>query len=126
MPTASMPTSGPATYSLAGATSPTYSDGRSPPGTFSGSLSVTFGGSTSVSGNFAVAMPDGKSWQWSSSTSTSTAFFSMGATCGSSCQADVTGFFAGASAERAGVGYLIHDTSSGTIDVVGTAAFKKN
>ncbi len=136
MPTASMPTTGTATYSLAGATSPTYSDGRSAPGTFSGSLDVTFGGSTSVSGSFAVAMPDGKGWQWSNSTSTSTAFFAMqgqnitgsGGACGgvSTCSASVTGFFAGASAERAGIGYLIQDSTSGTTDVVGAAALKKN
>ena len=126
MPTAMMPTIGTATYSLAGATSPTYSDGRSAPGTFTGSLGVTFGSLASITGSFAVAMPDGNSWQWSGSTSTSTALFSMSSTCGCSCSADVTGFFSGASAERAGVGYLIHDTGSGTIDVVGAAAFKKD
>jgi hypothetical protein len=126
MPTASMPTSGTATYSLLGATSPTYSDGRSAPGTFTGNLGVTFGSLASITGSFAVAMPDGKSWQWSGSTSTATALFSMVSTCGCSCQADVTGFFAGASAERAGIGYLVHDTGSGTIDVVGTAAFKQD
>jgi len=143
MPTASMPTSGTATYSLAGATSPTYADGRSAPGTFTGNLGVTFGGSTSITGNFAVAMPDGKGWQWSSSTATSSALFSMsvqnfgsppfpitgtgGACAGvSSCRADVTGFFAGASAERAGIGYIIQDSTSGIIDVVGAAAFKKD
>jgi len=143
MPSASMPTSGTATYSLVGATSPTYADGRSAPGTFTGSLGVTFGGSTSITGNFAVAMPDGKGWQWTASTSTSSALFSMsvnnfvappspitgtGGACGGacSCQADVTGFFAGTSAERAGIGYIIQDSTSGTVDVVGAAAFKKD
>jgi hypothetical protein len=34
----------------------------------------------------------------------------------------MTGFFAGAGAERAGISYKINDS----IDVIGAAAFKKN
>jgi hypothetical protein len=145
MPTASMPTIGTATYSLMGATSPTYADGRTAPGTFTGSLGVTFGGSASVTGNFQVSMPDGKGWTWGIDTSTATGspFFSqnvsdfsspgiqgIGGACGftCSCSASVTGFFAGTTAERAGMSYGIRDSSNGPSgsDVVGAAAFKQN
>jgi hypothetical protein len=103
-------------------------------------LGVTFGGFTSINGSFAVAMPDGKGWQWSASTTTSSAYFNMfagnfgqqpppitgtgGASCGiCACNATVTGFFSGATAERAGVAYHIQD---GSTNVLGAAAFKKD
>jgi hypothetical protein len=45
-------------------------------------------------------------------------------TCGScNCSAGVSGFFAGSSAERAGLGYNVSDGSRGNI--IGAAAFKK-
>jgi hypothetical protein len=49
-----------------------------------------------------------------------------GSACGgaSSCGALVEGFFAGASAERAGLVYHIQDSSVGK-DVLGAAAFTK-
>jgi len=131
IPTAAMPTSGTATYTLLGATKPTYASGSSAPGTFSGSLSVTFGGTAAVSGSFNVAMPDGKGYAWTGSTTTSSASFSMsslstgtGGACSSSCSASVQGFFAGANAERAGIGYRVIDSIANQT-VVGAAAFTK-
>jgi hypothetical protein len=136
MPTATMPTTGSAEYSLLGATSPTYADGRSAPGKFSGSLSVDFLTAT-VTGTFNVSI-DGKGYGWDISTSYfGYSFFASGingtatggactiGACG--CSATVNGFFAGTSAERAGIGYHIQDgfPPSGA-EIIGAAAFKKN
>ena len=136
-PTAVMPLSGSATYTLLGATSPTYLDGSSAPGTLSGSLSVLFGVEGSVGMNLNVAMPDGKGYAITGSAflPTSTAFFTgqtgqglsatgSGGACSSGCGARVDGFFAGTSAERVGLGYHIDDFLAQK-DVVGAAAFKK-
>jgi hypothetical protein len=62
MPTLVMPASGSATYSLLGATRPTYLDGSTAPGTFNGSLSVTFGATPTLSMNLNIAMPDNKGY----------------------------------------------------------------
>lgn len=131
-PTASMPTIGTASYTLIGATKPTYVDGLNAPGTLSGSLSVDFGQLT-VGVNLNVAMPDnsfniggsafigrlGPSFSGDSGQSLTVS----GTDCGSGCSAFVSGFFAGASAERAGLGYHI-GTGSGR-NVIGAAAFAK-
>jgi hypothetical protein len=125
-----MPTSGTANYVLLGATRPTYSgNGSIPPGVFNGSLSVNFGTAHTVTGIFSVAMPD-KSYAWTSTTTTPGAGFNMFSNSGitgcsdGTCSANVRGFFAGASAERAGIGYQINDNNNGN-QVAGAAAFKK-
>jgi hypothetical protein len=141
-PTAAMPTGGgTANYTLAGATQPTYASGLSGPGTFSGSLTVTFNASPTVGLNYSVSMPDGSNYVVNQTIMGSGAIFSgtasgnpsngafIGTTGGctggaTSCSSFVQGFFAGASAERAGVGYHIHDIMAGK-HVIGTAAFKK-
>jgi hypothetical protein len=63
---------------------------------------------------------------------TTTALFSFSPTVtgclSSTCSGSVQGFFAGPTAERAGVGYHIADSNPQTFiskDVVGAAAFKK-
>jgi hypothetical protein len=43
--------------------------------------------------------------------------------CFSTCDTDISGFFAGPMAARAGLSYLISDTARGT--TIGTAAFTK-
>ena len=130
LPTAVMPTSGTATYTLVGATKPTYADGSATPGTFSGSLSVTFGGITTVNGNFAITgMGDGRGYAITGTGCTASSSFQLvtsvtgsGGACGCGCSSNVQGFFAGASAERAGVNYHISDSFK---NVVGAAAFTK-
>jgi hypothetical protein len=132
MPTPSMPTIGTASYTLIGATRPTYVDGLNAPGTLSGSLSVDFGQLT-VGVNLNVAMPDnsfniGGSADISRSAPTFSGDSGLGLTvsgtdCGSGCTAFVSGFFSGALAERAGLGYHIGTGSSR--DVIGAAAFTK-
>lgn len=134
IPTAQMPTVGSATYTLAGATSPTYIDGSVAPGTLTGSLNVNFGQLT-VGVNLNVAMPDGKGYvvggaaQISSnlifgSTGNGLTTSGTGGACMSGCGALVNGFFAGTSAERAGLGYHINDFTT-LKDVIGAAAFQK-
>ena len=131
MPTASMPLSGSATYNLLGATRPTYLDSSQPPGTLTGSLSVDFQALT-VSTNLNVVMIDASyAIRGNSFIACSSAFFfgntGNGLSCTggvSNCSARVEGFFAGASAERAGLGYHVNDFVSNK-DVVGSAAFTK-
>jgi hypothetical protein len=122
-----LPTSGVATYTLAGASQPTYLDGSTAPGTFTGSLSVTFGAQATINGQFQAAMPD-RTFAWSASGATSSSNFSLATTpssvsgCLNSCTITTAGFFAGASAERAGLGYTVDDISK---SVLGAAAFRR-
>jgi hypothetical protein len=129
IPTPSMPT-GTANYTLLGATQPTYVDGRTAPGTLTGSLAVDFGALT-VATNLNVTMPDASfSIRGDSLITSGTAFFVGNGqtvlTCaggGSGCSATVNGFFSGSSAERAGLGYHVSDFLGG--NVIGAAAFQK-
>ncbi|MGE3425075.1 MAG: hypothetical protein AB7N24_23750, partial [Dehalococcoidia bacterium] len=135
MPTPSMPTTGSATYGLIGATSPTLVSGTETPGTFSGTLTVNFDiGNPTVGMNLRVAVGSlGYAISGNAPISGNTfsnSFFqgeglsaTTGASCTSGCEASVQGFFAGSSAERAGLGYHITDYLSG--HVLGTAAFAK-
>jgi hypothetical protein len=132
MPTPVMPTFGIATYAVMGATSPTYVNGQSAPGTFSGSLSVHFGADGpnfySISGSFSAAMAD-RTYNWSAGSGSSGPFWAMFANSGlttgcansGGCSVTMTGFFSGSAAERAGMSYKISDT----VNVVGAAAFKQ-
>jgi len=132
MPTPVMPTIGTATYSLLGATRPTYTDGLNAPGTFSGSLSVHFGADGPnfhlITGSFKATMPDA-TYSWDATAGTSSAFFAASSNVSgcssSSCNAQIRGFFSGASAERAGMSYKIDDFNAER-SVLGAAAFKKN
>ena len=125
LPTARLPTLGTATYTLLGATKPTYVDGTTAPGIFSGSLGVDFGQATVKTIGWNVSMPD-RNYAISDTTmSLSGSSFSQSgigvAGCSSSCSAFVTGFFSGAAGERAGAGYHIDDSAN---QVLGAAAFK--
>jgi hypothetical protein len=129
VPTPSMPATGTANYTLLGATQPTYIDGSSAPGTLTGSLAVNFG-ALSVTTNLNVSMQfTSYSIRGDSLITSGTPFFvgnsgtGLSCTGGSGCSATVNGFFAGASAERAGLGYHISESFGG--DIVGTAAFKQ-
>jgi hypothetical protein len=137
-PTATMPTTGSATYTLIGATRPTAISGLEAPGTFSGSLNVTFGATHTVGVSYTVAISglnyvvnhsatgSGNTFSGSGSGSFGSGAFagSSGTVCTGSCSSFVQGFFAGASAERAGIGYHITDTMAGR-QIIGTAAFQR-
>ncbi|MGE3425076.1 MAG: FecR domain-containing protein [Dehalococcoidia bacterium] len=139
MPTPSMPQSGTATYALLGATQPTYIDGSASPGTFDGTLSVSFDARLpSVALNLNIGI-DGNGYAIggnapiSGSSFTGSVSFGQGTlsvtgttsgACFSGCNALVEGLFAGSSAERAGLGYHIDDVGNGK-DIIGAAAFAK-
>jgi len=134
-PTATMPQIGTATYALLGATRPTYIDGSSAPGTLTGSLSVDFGQLT-VGTTLNISMTGaGYAIRGTSQISSNSPLFfgytgggltvtGSGSACTSGCSALVQGFFAGPSAERAGLGYHVNDPTAGK-DVLGAAAFAK-
>ncbi|HEU0282911.1 MAG TPA: hypothetical protein VFQ99_03940, partial [Gallionella sp.] len=131
IPTAVMPNTGTATYSLMGYTSPTSTDGTTGYGV-SGNLNVNF--STLVVGvnlNIANAansytVNDTTATTISGSTfsgsllSTTSSTGSCGGACG--CATSVSGFFAGANASRAGLSYTLNN---GTANIQGVAAFAK-
>jgi hypothetical protein len=136
MPTAVMPKTGSATYTMIGATSPTYIDGSSAPGTFIGTLSVTDWSTGVIDMDLNVSMPNGKGYvidgSGQFSGSAFSGFFVQGAgmngttqsSCQSGCDASVQGFAAGTSAERVGLGYRITDYLDNK-SIVGAAAFTK-
>ena len=132
MPTPVLPTNGAtATYALAGFSRPTYVDGSTAPGDkltgFTGSLSVTFGAQADIrTVGWRVTMPDKtftiSDTQFSTrSSSFSTTSVPTGGCANAGCTTNISGFFAGPTAERAGVGYTINDASR----VVGAAAFAR-
>jgi hypothetical protein len=125
LPTPVLPTNGvTASYTLAGASRPTYLDGSTAPGTFTGSLSVTFNAQASINGQFQAAMPD-RTFAWTAAGTTSSSSFSLATQtstgCVGACTITTAGFFAGANAQGAGVGYSIEDTKT----ITGAAAFRK-
>lgn len=132
LPTAAMPTSGTATYSLLGYTNPTADDlstGWSVQGDLSASFGSTSGmlvvnmvvsnanNSYSINGNAPISTPtatfSGSAWNTTSTTGG----------CTSGCFTSVNGFFAGTDASRAGLSYQI-DESMGR-SVQGAAAFSR-
>ncbi len=144
IPTPELP-HGSATYSLMGYTAPVYGDDT---------LAATLGTAT-ITGNMGVNFDSGNgslnmAWQFAngdnvSISGASLSGFSAGGTdptfsvstgsgavggslCASSCSASMSGFFAGAGAARAGLGYRINnlDAASAGGDMAGTAAFQKN
>jgi len=133
LPTLTMPLTGTATYTLLGATRPTYTDGSATPGSFSGSLNVDFGAlavglALNVgidSKNYSIGGSAGILGSAFSSSLGSVTISEAGGGCGvSGCSASVDGFFSGVNAIRAGLGYSISDiNASKTIE--GTAAFAK-
>jgi hypothetical protein len=132
-PTAVLPTTGTGVaYNLLGATRPTYVDGSTTPGTFTGSLNVTFApGAARVGMTFDIAMPDGRAYAYNGSGTATSATFSMSGTVTSptscvaaGCSANVIGTFFGPGAERVGTSYLVQDVGASK-QIVGAAAFQK-
>ncbi len=127
-----------ATYSLLGGTRPTADGSEGGLGTLnSGSLTAYFGSRT-VSTNLQISFPavggnpvntydisaTSLSINNNSTFSTTSGTATGGNTCYNGCNANISGFFAGANASRAGVAYSFED-SSATGNVAGVAAFTK-
>jgi hypothetical protein len=138
LPTARLPTTGTATFTLLGATRPTFVDGSGTAGTFSfapgGNMTVNFfgGGATISLSGAQVTMPSLGTYEMNGSTAVcgagSSFSFSPAVTgsglCVCTCSSLVNGFFAGASAERAGLTYHISDFLAGK-EVIGAVALKQ-
>jgi hypothetical protein len=133
-PTANMPQSGQATYTLIGSTRPTFVEGGNSLGVgqlTSGQLTITDWTSAQVEVDLNLTMPGSKNYSIGGTanivgnTIIGNGQTGLGGSCpGSSCSANVEGFFAGTNAERAGLGYQIDDFNNGDL-VVGAAAFTK-
>jgi hypothetical protein len=145
-PAAGMPASGTATFTLMGATKPTFGDGALAPGTFTGSMAVQWGGAaaTKVGIDFNITMPGDASYRLMSAGGVATPGTSListslasgsafsgpanvtvtgtGRACPGACSGNVNGFFAGPSAERAGAVYMI---GLGGTGIQGAAAFTR-
>lgn len=129
--TAVMPTSGSANYALTGATAPTLASGSVAPGTvtgggfnvqfsnlqYEGSLTLDIGGKS-----FALSF-DGYS-SGNSFVAPNTYISSSNSGCSGACTASVSGFFAGANAERAGIAYGIDGNILGSA-IRGAAVYTK-
>ncbi|MDO8989383.1 MAG: FecR family protein [Sideroxyarcus sp.] len=134
IPTAAMPTTGTATYSLIGYTSPTSTDG-STGYSVNGSLAVDFAATSAQVGVDMTVANTTDSYginglaSIAAGASTFNGFISTTATngCFSGCSASINGFFAGANASRAGLSYSIFGTgSSGFDSIQGVAAFARD
>lgn len=144
MPASPMPTSGTATFSLLGATTPTFSDGVGGglgtgtmtagtatanflTGSITANMNLAFNGTAGAS-NYALAMTSG-----SFSPGTAGLFgsgslnFSSGAVnvCPSACPAGFAGFFAGANASHVGLGYDVTTTASNPFAINGVAVMRR-
>jgi hypothetical protein len=135
LPTPVMPTGGTATFTLAGATKPTGSDGTFTPGTFIGTMTVDFAGRT-------LALTSGISVAGATYSLTGSASYGAGSAqftgsmsgnvtagtaptgylCSGSCTASVNGAFFGAGAAFAGYAYRMQ---TGSQSVTGVAVFKQ-
>lgn len=132
-PAASMPTGGTFTYSLVGATSPTFADGSAAPGTLiSASLTGNFTNST-ISASVSAAA-GGETYSGSANGSINASTFtgsgiatSTGTSCSASCTLGVNGFFTGAGATHAGLLYQFGNVrnTAGTTTLTGAAALAR-
>lgn len=127
IPTAVMPTTGAANYTLLGATNPTVQSGAIAPGTFTlSNMSVNFGtllyslgfGVNINSANYTASASGSLSGNGFASALSLTGCFTV------TCSGNVKGTFFGTSAQRLGINYSIND-SMGGLPFVGAAALQK-
>ena len=133
IPTAVMPTTGVATYSLLDFTTPTDTQGT-PGYTLTGAaLNVNFAAASNQVGiTFTVTNNTTRTYAVTGSATISGSSFAgtgtapmNGSVCTSgSCSATINGFFAGTNASRAGMSYTINDSMAGN-NIQGVAAFKR-
>jgi hypothetical protein len=148
IPTLTMPTSGAASYSLIGATQPTFSDGARMPGSFAGAAVVQFGSGLTTrvaldaqvrfegdatyrfatTGGLAnpsatnLTMTGANAFQGTLAVQTGPDASALGCSASVACKATVTGGFLGPAASTLGLGYTIAPAGGGsqtTINGVG-------
>jgi len=134
MPTAVMPTTGVATYSLIGFTTPTDTLGNSGYTLTGTALNVNFAAPTNQIGmTFTVTDNSTRTYAVTGTATIAGSSFAgvgtapqNGSVCtGGGCTATINGLFAGTNAARAGLAYTINDAIAGN-HVQGVAAFTKN
>jgi hypothetical protein len=149
-PVANTPTSGTATFTLAGATAPTIANGSVAPGTFSGTVGVAFGTPTTTKIGYDLdvtiggytydlvttggsANPSASQFSFNGSSfgtvygqgSNKLDLPTGGPACPTgACRAEVSGFLAGNGAKALGLGYLIAGSDQ-ALNVQGVAAFTR-
>lgn len=144
-PASNMPTEGTASYSLVGATNPTVADGSVAPGSFDGAMAVSFGfGTTKIGLDLDVSI-GGHTYNVATSGGVVTPSSSQiglgnfaafdgtldvaagGVACaGVTCQAKISGGFAGSGASHAALAYTISDNGNPTAKAVqGVAGFER-
>lgn len=147
-PSASVPASGGASYTLLGATHSTIDDGSFAIGTLTGSMNVAFSGATTRVGvDLSIDMPGDATYAVVSAGGTSTpstselgslsaanaarlggqvAVTSAGKACSGSagCKASFQGFIAGPDADRIGLAFVLTAGMAGT-QVRGVAVFQR-
>ena len=133
VPTATMPTTGTASYVLLGGTSPTETTGAWASGTLnSASMSVNFG-TLAVSASLGITINPGPYSTFNVSGSgtisggngiTISSLSGSGSGCVSGCSGEVSGKFFGTSAERVGIAYKITESLTNKT-IIGVATLKK-
>lgn len=119
-----------ATYSYAGGTTATGSDGRT--GTLDGTLQVAFTAIPTLSADLALTMNDATTTTYAFGGSgiaiTDSRFADNGLACTggvNGCAAGITGFFSGSQAEQVGLGYSVYDIGLNH-SASGAAAFNRS
>jgi hypothetical protein len=150
IPTLTMPTEGTASYSLAGATQPTFSDGSRAPGLFAADAVVRFasGRDTRVGLDATVRFADDTRYRFATTggladpaasnlTMTGANAFrgnlavqsdapgALGCAQGG-CRATVNGTFLGPEAARIGLGYTVSGQAPGGTTVNGVGVLRRN
>ncbi|MDP2226911.1 MAG: hypothetical protein Q8J78_05495, partial [Moraxellaceae bacterium] len=127
-----------ATYTLAGGTTASSTDGRT--GTLTGQLTVSFDySSSSMSADLGLNMSSGNSYTLTgsgisisnfqpvfaaSSEAQNPSLGCMSSGFSTSCSANISGFFSGAQAQQIGLAYDVFDNSTGSV-TNGAAAFNQ-
>jgi hypothetical protein len=141
VPASPMPLSGTGTFTLLGATTPTFSDGTGGglgagsmtggsasvnflTGSISASMQLAFNGGSGIN-NYSLTMASGAFSPGSTGISGSGTMAHTGGTlnvCGTSCPAQFVGFFAGSNASHVGLGY---NANASSFSVNGVAVMKR-
>jgi len=143
IPATAMPTTGSASFTFMGATTPTGSDGSLTGGSFAGTLSVTNWATGAMTVGATVAFTGPSTFSHTFNSGASGVTFSAGSPafqgtatvannistpasyqCSGGCSAKINGAFFGVGAAYAGFAYQIIGTTGGQA-ISGTAAFKQ-
>lgn len=141
VPATNLPTGATFNYTLTSATAPTFADGLTAPGTFTGDLAIQYGGAGGGNAgfDFNITMPGDTTYNLVSAGGTaapSIALFngnlffappltlpSTGLACANGCTGAVSGFIAGNGGTEVGVSYMIFNGTGGAPGSIEGAAY---